>query len=165
MPRPDYEIVRQYEADLKDGTVAYRHARSAGSIIGYQPPTNHQAVAHFYKTVGRMMAESSAMCAIGESAAYARPSVAFTGGQNTAKVYDRLAVEIKHGFFDTVGKASPEPGRASDHERPYTLTEVVRAHQWLAEAVSKFSANNDTTIGWAMQALIDRDEIRMGMFT
>ena len=156
----DDAIVKRYTEDLMSGRVFTNHARSIGSTIGYEPPTNRAALSHFFETVGKMTGESDPLMRLGQRILAAGYAQALTPSQNGEKAYQAAVVALGHGYFDTMKAASPEPGRDSDNRRDYTLAERLQLLAWMSLATMKFRPGDTGGLGWVADKLATELNVR-----
>lgn len=155
----DTEIIERYEGDLMSGKVFRNHSRSAGSIIGYQPPTGHSrwAKALAILAKGAALDDRQASLIAYIIGAGGLP-LHMQAGDLVKQMFDRAATALEKGYFDTVKNASPEPGRYSDNQHEYNLRDRLTLLHTLTHASRCFIPSGTDTPGWCWSALIEREK-------
>jgi hypothetical protein len=159
MDAQQLERVAQWEADLLSGRIFRLQAIGARSRIGYQPPSrsDEYAIAIGHLAKGAQLGDRQAkLCA---RVIRALP-LNNTDGDTIGKMYDAAAEAITDEFFDTIGAASPEPGRHSDNAKEFTLRDALVFYNTLNNAKSAFEPVINGG-GWCYAALVAREGVRV----
>lgn len=153
-PTRDDDIVAQYQADLLSGAVFYRAAHGYASEIGYRPPINRRAWSDCMSEVAAMGKVSDPLAQVAV-AIIGRVNLYGTPGQACSAVYQYAGEALARGYDDVLRRASPEPGRYSDSQRDFTLSERVAIAHWLIDACRPFAGAVGTTIsvGWCLDRI------------
>lgn len=146
--------LERYEAEVLDGTVFMNHANSHRSRYGYQPVCSRRTYARAVAALAEMAADTDPLAQIAHAILGAGLPLYGTEADLYEALYRRADAAIADGYTDVVKLSGPEPGRRSDAERSYTLAERIQVLHYLAKATG-------TNIGWCLQALTERDRIRV----
>jgi hypothetical protein len=152
----DARVIDRYRERLLSGQTFALTAMSHRSRRGYMPPISRRDWAACMETVARMARRSDALAQI---AVKIRPNLYGTAADASAHVWESAGAVLARGFDDVIGRAGPEAGRFSDHQRDYTLAERVEVACWLTRACKPFDPSS--TIGWALEALADECRVLM----
>lgn len=151
----ELETIAKVEANLMDGRTFDLHAASARSIFGYQPPSSARnyakALAHLAD--GARQGDRQARLV---SEVIGKLPIHSTPGESVAKLYDAAGAALERGYFDTVGNASPEPGRRSDHEHSYTLRDRLELLNTITKAAGELLPGAGSH-GWCVAHLMERE--------
>lgn len=148
--------ITEYGEDLLSGQVFQRAARGKRSYIGYRPPTGHRQYAEALKVLAAGAALNDRQATLVREV-IGRLALHGIAGDALGKLYEVAAEAIARPYFDTINAASPEPGRRSDNERPYTLADVATFAVTLHEAAAKLEP--DIGIGWCLDAILKREQV------
>lgn len=150
----DTPTLLQFQRDLLDGTVFRRHAASAASVRGYQPPASARDYGHVIETLGRMAREGDLHAQVAQGIIAAGLPLYQTPFELAAKVWDHAWSIVSSGTWDDVhARSGPEPCRHSDAQRPFTIHQVLSILVWVTEATAPISGSVPG-LGWVASALI-----------
>lgn len=152
-------IIADHEEKVMSGRAFRLVAASNRSIVGYQPPSSHRAYARALTILAKLAGRDDRMASL---VAGIVPAVGLNtqGGDAVARIYDAAARTLDLGYFDTVGNASPEPGRRSDHEHAYTLADRLLLLHALAYVAVAYVPGLPS-FGWCAAALAERERVHL----
>lgn len=153
----DQIVIDRYEQNLLSGLAFDNCARSAGSIIGYQPPCGHRDYAKALKVLAAGAALSDRQATVISAVLQSLP-LHQTRGETVQKMYATASEALRRGYFDTINHASPEPGRYSDNQHEYTLVDRITLMHTLNHAAACVLPTGSVT-GWCLAALTERDHV------
>jgi hypothetical protein len=152
----------EYEADLMSGAVFARHAFSARSHLGYEPPMTSRDWAHVIVTLGQMAGSGDALARLTRSIlANGTPNLYGTRSQAMARVKSAAAAALREGFDDVIGRTGPEPKRYSEAQSDYSLRTRLELLCWLTVACAPLGYSVPG-IGWCAQLLCEREGVNSG---
>lgn len=157
--RDDAAIIARFERDLMSGKVFRNHAASARSIIGYRPPCGHARYAKALAVLAKGAAMGDRQATLISAVVRALP-LHQEDRQTVGAMYEAADKALSAGYFDTIGWASPEPGRYSDREDAYTLADRLTLLYTLTLAADAFIPGSGG-LGWCASALVERDRVRL----
>lgn len=151
----EQEQLEEQAADLVSGKNFYRHAASARSRYGYEPPLSRRQWAECMAALANMAAQSDALAQV---ASGIRVNLYGTASQAQAAVWEGAAKAVAAGYDDVIGRSGPEGGRYK--VRPYTLHQAISMAYYLEEAAAPF-ASHVPGVGWVTAALARREGVRV----
>lgn len=150
--------IERYRADLVSGRVFALAEISHRSRSGYEPPTTRQAWSQAVVTLGKMAAVSDPLAQIAQ-VIIGRLNLYGTNSHLVASAYMGASKAIDEGYTDVIRRSGPEPGRRSDHHRPYSLAECAQAAAWLAYAFETSTLGSLKGLGWALAQVLREEGV------
>ena len=148
------EIVSEYEKDLLEGKVFFRHSASAASVIGYVPPVSWRDFARVTKYLGDLATRSEELAYLVEATVRNMGGLGLDRYQFEASVWRAAESAVRKGWTDISLKASPEPGRPSSWEKRYSLQTLL---EFLVVVNEAFEGRR--SIGWVAAILIEENRV------
>jgi hypothetical protein len=151
-------IIERYRGELLSGTSFRYHSESNGSVRGYKPVLDRGAYVHAVRALAELASQGNSYAQVANTCLH-RINLYGTRPEEAAHIYDAAAQCFARGYDNVILRSSPEPGRPSGWQRPFTLLEAIVVALWLQEATSQMTGDS-SHIGWCLQALMDEADVQ-----
>lgn len=152
-------IVDRYAGDV-DSLKAFANAEASHrSRRSYMPPLSNREYGKVIEALGKMAQRGPKMAAIAHKT-LAKVNPYGDRAQACVAVFSGFAEALRGEFFDVALAASPEPGRYSDHNQPFTLSDKIVAYGY-ANVVLAGLTDSAGGHGWALVDLAKREGITL----
>lgn len=151
--------INRYEAQVMDGEVFRNHARSAGSINGYQPPARSDSYPRALAVLAKGAKISDRQADLVSAVVRELPAFGPTAGEAVERMFRAADARLARPYTDVIKKASPEPGRHSDHTHEWTLADRLTLLVTLTFAADCYIPGSGG-VGWCAADLVEREGVR-----
>lgn len=122
------------------------------------PPCRREAWADCLSWLAKLAHISDALAQVVRSIGL--PPLYQTDGEAAAAIYREAFAVMAQPYDDVIGRAGPEPGRHSDHLRPWTLRERILVLAYLNRATHGFNCTAPG-YGWGLTDLAKEEGVSL----